>query len=260
VPIGNGRTILTHWLESAEEVAKLAGLEKLPVRIMVDASAMEPRSASPDKFSLEYDRSEYRGTGGLMANLAGEYEDDDLLIVANAAQILLDPLTALVTALRKTGGMVSVIGHRDGTPSGMMLVTCQSLRLIPKVGFVDMKEQGLPAIAERQDVRVLHCRRPTGLPIRTLADYIEALRAIHSPGGRATNGEALAEEWKSTFAIVEPGATVAPTARIHDSVVLAGAMIESGAVVVRSLVGPGGIVRYDKKAVDEYVTANGTKV
>ena len=73
-----------------------------------------------------------------------------------------------------------MVSHEDGTPSGLMLVSCRALRLIPARGFVDMKEQALPLIAAKYDVRVMHRRRPTGLPVRSLTDYIQAL-AISSP-------------------------------------------------------------------------------
>ncbi len=253
LPIGNGQTVLTHWLDQTDDVARRLGINRLPVRLLVDQNALNPHSANPERCRVERDTSEYRGTGGLLANVALDCEDDDLILVGNAAQLLLDPLMAMLTALRKTGGTVGVVAHRDGTPSGLMLVTCKALRLIPRVGFVDMKEQGLATIARQYDVRVLNCRRPTGLPIRALSDYISALRVYHGGTGRIAVSDPLAEDWKSTFVIVEPGATVAPSARLHDSVVLAGGVIEAGAVVVRSVVAGGGIVRKDRKVVDQYV-------
>ncbi len=93
-------------------------------------------------------------------------------------------------------------------------------------------------------------------PIRTLSDYVAALRDLHRTDGqmRTAGFEGLAEDWRSTFAIVEPGATVAATARVHDSVVLAGATVEAGAVLVRSLVAPNATVRKDRKTVDQCVT------
>jgi N-acetylglucosaminyldiphosphoundecaprenol N-acetyl-beta-D-mannosaminyltransferase len=265
LPVGKGKTVLTRWLEEAAIVAQMLGMEDLPVRLLLDRGAPEPVSApmagaSPsaaeagksvmDYYRLERDTAEYRGTGGLLAHIAEEYDDDDTILVGNAAQVLLDPLSALLTSLRKTRGVVSLIGHRDGEPSGLMLITCRALRLIPRVGFVDMKEQALPIIASSYDVRVVQCRRPTGLSIRTLSDYIAAMRALHQPI-RATATDPWAEDWKSTFAIVEPGAAVSPSARIHDSVVLAGASVEAGAVVVRSVIA--GTVRRDRKAVDQCV-------
>jgi ADP-glucose pyrophosphorylase len=44
-------------------------------------------------------------------------------------------------------------------------------------------------------------------------------------------------------------------AHVHDSVVLSGAVIEAGAVVVRSIVCPGGVIKKDKHAVDQLVCA-----
>jgi len=267
LPVGRGKTVLTRWLGEAAIVAQMLGMDHLPVRLLLDREAPEPLSAATaealpsaqnaearksvtDHYRLERDTAEYRGTGGLLAHIAEGYDDDDTILVGNAAQVLLDPLSALLTSLKKTRGVVSLIGHRDGEPSGLMLITCRALRLIPRVGFVDMKEQALPIIASSYDVRVVQCRRPTGLSIRTLSDYIAALRALHQPV-RATATDPWAEDWKSTFAIVEPGAAVSPSARIHDSVVLAGASVEAGAVVVRSVIA--GTVRRDRKAVDQCV-------
>jgi N-acetylglucosaminyldiphosphoundecaprenol N-acetyl-beta-D-mannosaminyltransferase len=260
LPVGEGKTMLTRWLDEAASVAQLLEMDHLPVRLLLDNNALTPRSAGESvsagagvRYQMERDSTEYRGTGGLLANIAVDYDDDDLILVGNAAQVLLDPLSALVTSLKKTHGTVGLIGHRDGEPSNLMLITCRALRVIPKVGFVDMKEQALPIIASRHDVRVVQCRRPTGLTIRTLSDYIGALRALHQPV-RATATDPWAESWRSTFTIVENGATVSPSARIHDSVILSGANIESGAVVVRSVVS--GAVKHDRKIVDECIGPN----
>jgi hypothetical protein len=257
MPVANGKTVLTRWLDEAAAVAQMLDTDFLPVRLLLDRNAPEPLSAAQrsaelghgnaDYYRMERDTSEFRGTGGLLANIAVDYDDDDTILVGNAAQVLLDPLPALLASLKKTRGMVGLIGHRDGEPSGLMLITCRALRLIPSVGFVDMKEQALPIIASTYDVRVVQCRRPTGLSIRTLSDYIAALRAIHQPI-RATATDPWAEDWKSTFAIVESGAVVASSARIHDSVVLSGGVVEAGAAVVRSVVA--GTVRRDHNAVD----------
>src|SRR5204863_1877814 len=132
-------------------------------------------------FKVLRDQSEFRGTGGVLRDLSHDYDEDDLVLVANAAQLLLDPLSVVAAALDHKGGDVAMISHHDGTPSGLMLVRCKTLRLIPAAGFVDMKEQALPTISQHFDVRVTHFRRPSGLPIRTLSDYIAALRHYHRP-------------------------------------------------------------------------------
>ena len=257
-PLDEHGTILNHWLQHAHEVAKWASVEKFPVRLKVNQNAIEPRSADPRFFGalrVERDLSDFRGTGGVLHDLASDYDDEDLLLVAPAAQVLLEPLTSIAESLADVGGDVSVVAHTDGTPSGMMLLKCKTLRLIAARGFVDMKEQALPLIASKYDVRVLRRRRPTGLPVRSLSDYISALRLHHrDKTGRAQAADPLAEDWGPTFSLVESGASADHSARIHDSVVLSGARVEPGAVLVRSVICPGVMVGRDRMIVDRIVT------
>ena len=94
--------------------------------------------------------------------------------------------------------------------------------------------------------------------LRGLEILIRKLRQFHS---RRHDGAGVpnpfAENWCPSFSVVEEGATVHPSAEIHDSVVLRGARVESNAIVVRSLVGPGQVVRRGQRLVDRFV--NGTR-
>jgi hypothetical protein len=257
LPLDDNGSVLTHWLAQGIELAQAIGLERLPVRVMVNHHSYDPASADPKfygTFRVERDLSEYRGTGGVLRDLANDYDDDDLILVANGRQVLLDPLPGLAAWLARGSGDVSVVAHEDGTPSGLMLVRCKVLRLINDTGFCDMKEQALPRIAAQYDVRVAERRRPTGLPIRSLEDYIFALRCFHRRrAGKSASVDPLAEDWASSFALVEPGAVVDGSARLHDSVVLRGARVEPGAVLVRSVIAADGVVRHDKTAVDQII-------
>jgi N-acetylglucosaminyldiphosphoundecaprenol N-acetyl-beta-D-mannosaminyltransferase len=257
LPLGEDGSVLNHWLAHAAALASATGLERLPVRVMVDRITAEPISTALKyfgSFRVERDQSEYRGTGGVLGDLAADYDDDDLILVANAAQVLLDPLVTLAATLDQKHGDMAVVSHRDGTPSGMMLVRCKTLRAIPKSGFIDMKEQAMPLIAQAFAIEVVHRRRPSGLPIRSAEDYIHALRYFHMRrSGKPTLIDPLAEDWQPTFGIVEEGAIVDPSARVHDSVVLRGGVVEAGAVLVRSIVCPGGVVRRDRCAIDAFV-------
>lgn len=259
LPLDENGSLLNFWLGQCGEVAKIAGLEKLPIRVLVNHAAREPVSAS-DKymglFRVEKDLSEYRGTGGVVRDVTAEYGEDDFVLVANACQILLDPLSAITLALARQGGDLNLVAHDDGTPSGVQLLSCKTVRHIGEAGYHDMKEQTLPGIAAKFDVKVMRHRRPTGLPIRTLEDYMMGLRLYHRrKAGKPLVTDPLAEDWAPSFSLVEQGAKVSSTARIHDSVVLAGATVESNAVVVRSLVCGDATVRTEKTLVDQYVTA-----
>lgn len=261
LPLDESGTILNQWLCHADDVARWAALDRLPVRVMVNQNSPEPRSGTIRHyggFRVERDLSDYRGTGGVLHDLTADYDEDDLILMANAAQVLMDPLPVITSALHRKGGDVTVVSHEDGTPSGIMLLSCKALRLIPSRGFCDMKEQGLPLIASKYDVRVLHRRRPTGLPVRSLADYIQALRFHHGrKSGRPAGSDPLAEDWSPTFSLIEDGAFVDPSARVHDSVVLRGGRVEGGAVVVRSVVCPDTIVLPDRTEVDRLVVPGG---
>jgi hypothetical protein len=259
LPLDDNGSVLNHWLSHAAELARYAGMEQLPVRVMVNGNSPEPISAAPrfkEACSVERDLSEYRGTGGVLRDLAEAYDDDDLLLVANAAQVLLDPLSVIAAALDHKQGDVSLISHQDGTPSGVMLLRCATLRCIGRSGFIDMKEQALPEIARKFNVKVMHCRRPSGLPIRSLSDYLNALRHYHRrKAGKPASIDPLAEDWQPTFAIVEDGAVVDPRAHIHDSVVLRGGVVEAGAALVRCVICPGGVAKQKTTVVDNFVRA-----
>jgi hypothetical protein len=247
------------WQKEAVDLLSQVGLERLPVRLILDRTTPAPTLSAPDPlvpFSVERDQREYRGTGGILRDLSDSLADDDYLLVANAAQILLQPLAKLAWDLAATGADVSILSQSDGTPSGLMLVRCGCLRLVPDVGYVDMKEQVLPEISRHYRVSVVERDRDhlTALPIRTLADYLRGLELYHRVvAGKPMNGNAFAEQWNSSFSIVEAGATVDPSARLHNAVVLRGGRVGGGAIVARSVVCPKGIVRRSSTVLNRLI-------
>lgn len=261
LPVSEEKTLLNHWLTDAVDLAKFARVDGVPVRVLVSRAQDEPVSLLPryqEILTVERDGSEYRGTGGVLADITREYGDDDFVLVANAAQLLLEPLSALSTALDHKRSDIAMVSHLDGTPGGLMLIRCATLRQINPIGFVDFKEQALPNIARQFDVRVVHCRRPTGLPLRTTGDYISALKQWHRGPGRLQGSrrgqiDPLAEDFSRGFVVVESGAWVDSSAYLHDAVVLRGAKVEGNTALVRSLVGPRAVVKRDSSVIDTFV-------
>lgn len=258
LPVRSGQTVLDLWHTQTEALARVGGRERLPLRIMIDQKSQTPkapRQSSCIITSVERDPAPFRGTGGVLRDICRSYDSDDVVLVANAAQILTEPVTSLAKELSAAGGDVALMAHRDGTPAGMMLVRCGVLEAVRPLGFMDFKEQVLPQLAARGDhIRIVRRAHATGIAVRTLDGYIGALRTWHQLcAGRATLDDPLQEDWRPTFELVEDGASVAPSATVHDSVVLSGGVVEEGAVVVRSVVCPGGIVKRNSTVADMIV-------
>lgn len=255
LPVDETRgTVLDHWLQQSEQLAGALGLDRLPLRVLIDRKAVEPQPSRPAQsgtLRIERDPLELRGTGGFLRDAAREYGDDDWILVATARQILLEPLIELVESLATNRADVNLISHRDGVPCGLMLVRCRCLQTIPSIGFVDMKEQALPLIAATRRVRVIERVEPTGLLISTLEGYIHALRTHHQTlTHHIRTPDPFADDWRSTFSLVEDGQAVHSTAYLHDAVVLRGAKVGAGAVVARSVICSGAVVRRNQTVTD----------
>jgi mannose-1-phosphate guanylyltransferase len=208
----------------------------------------------------ESDPSELRGTGGVLRDVAEAFADDDMLLVANAAQVLVEPLASVAADAAERGGDVTVVANADGTPASLTLISCRALRELPAVGFVDLKEQGLPLMARRHDVRVQTRAAAAGMPIRTPQDYLKALKAYHRVlAGERPHGEAFGERWRRRFALVEDGAVVAADAELHNTVVLRGGRVEAGALVANCVVCDGGVVRRREQVMGRLVDATGRR-
>lgn len=259
LPVDAGRTVLSLWQSQVYELATELVRPDLSIRILIDQGAAAPTPAVGDglaSVAITRDRGEYRGTGGILGDLGSEYGSEDLLLIANAAQVLVEDLGALAAQLAAASGELSLIAHGDGTPVGMMLMAGSAMRSIPHIGFIDFKEQVLPRLARERAVGVVSRPAATGIPIRLLDGYLSAVRAHHlRMAGKEAIRSPFDEDWVSTFSLVEPGASVGAGARVHDSVVLRGGVVQPGAVVVRSVVAPAGVAVRGKPVADRILTA-----
>ncbi|MGB0766088.1 MAG: hypothetical protein ACPGYV_00095 [Phycisphaeraceae bacterium] len=261
LPVGANRSVLDCWREQLITLAETLGIEQLPVRVLISRnSGLTPRTErfGPVLMSIEYDPSSFRGTAGLLSDIARAYEDDDQLLVTSAGQILFEPLIRVAMDLYSAGGDFTLGVDPGGMPSGLMLFRCGCMRSINPVGFCDLNEQALPDLAKDHEVTIARFASPAAMSVRTLPSYINALRLYHRhASGRCDLDHPFEEQWRPTFGIVEPGASVGRAVVVHDSVVLAGARIETGAVLVRSVICPGAVVGRDVHVVDQVVSGSG---
>lgn len=244
LPADPHRSVLASWALQAEALGAAVGRGTLALRVLVDRTSplpAPPRAAPGLDIAIQQDPADFRGTGGLLRDACVEYADDDTILVANGNQILVDPIVDVARELDERGGDVSLVAHDDGTPVGFFLMRVGVLRAVRELGYMDLKEQLLPHLARKHDVRVLSRPRSPAHPMRTLDEYIRALTAFHRHAAAVGDRPDVrdGECWFPTFSIVEGGARVPASARVHDSVVLKGAVLGDSAVVVRSVVAEG---------------------
>lgn len=258
MPLDQNTTILQRWRDEALALAQSINKGPLELRVTVDRQAVVPtvpESHELLKVSVAQDPADYRGTAGLIRDVSLHDDENSYILVANGNQVPLEPLDVLAHDLADRGGDISLIAHDDGSPMGVMLIRVGVIRGVRGLGFMDFKEQVLPKLAERFDVRVVTREHTTGLPVRTLDAYITALTAHHKrlAGKPIFDDEAGSEQWFSTFSVIEEDSVVAASARIHDSVILKGARVGANAVVVRSIVTGTGVIKPGLLAADRVV-------
>lgn len=259
LPVGAGRSVLDTWIDQFRGIVRAFGLPGLDVCVAVDQGGplprIPPRSERPEiHIDVVRDPEEYRGTAGVVRDLTREYAAGDLVLVTVASLVLREPLARVLADLLEAGEGVSVCPFQGGEIAASFLLRAGRFADVPDVGFVDLKEQALRPVADAAPLTVVRRGADAVLPIRTLSEYVGALRILNAPDGdaRAQAGP-FDEIWRPVFSVVEPGAHVGAGGVVQDSVVLAGGVVEEGAAVVRSLVCPGGVVRRGRCVVDEVV-------
>jgi hypothetical protein len=251
---------LGYWGLEVLDLCRRLGANNLRARLVIGRNCQAPTgdpSATGAPLTIERDPMELRGTGGVLRDIAQDYDDQDLILVANANQLYAESLAVLAGRLFDHGiGDARLLANAKDAPTGLMILSCSCLRGISSSGYVDLKEQALPAIGRRCPVGVVRGGPAAVYSIRRWNDFISALWQRHQPPGAAATS-AFQEDWQPRFSIAESAASVAASAGVHDSVVLAGGRVEAKATVVRSLVAPGGVVRKGEIVVGRLVTAEG---
>jgi len=263
------RTALDFWLDALEGVASERPAEwALPIRIIHDAKTPAPRvedAVTAASITTEVDSGEYRGPAGVARDACEGYEDDALVVIADAARVVRVDVAEVVRRHEASGAAATVVCDADDAPAGLYVARCGSLtKLAPATGFMDLKEQWLGRVRGAGLPAGVHRVAPGRTwPLRTREDVLAAAQWLS--GGarwpRFSDAVVTARECDPEakhFRVIAAGAHVEPGAIVVDSVVMPGAFIGSGAVVARSLVCPGTEVDRDAEVVDAVVSSRQT--
>ncbi|QDU34536.1 hypothetical protein KS4_26060 [Poriferisphaera corsica] len=255
LPVSEDETIITRFVLMLSNAFDSLGQPDAILRFILDRGSPRIKSdlTSVANFAIQFDfdPNEFRGTGGILRDISEEYDDEDLLLIMNASQIMVGSVKDLISEMIVANSDVVIASQKDDTPLDVILIRAKVLKDINKVGFVDFKEQALPKIVLKRDVKVHRSDCLRTYPVRTLNNYIDAIKLLN--GHIVTGTKLNDEDWMPLFSIIESGANVHSTAQIHDSVILRGANVSEHAVIVRSLITSTGIVKPKQSVVDTII-------
>ncbi len=256
LPLGDGGpSVAQHWLEAVETLSHAGASGR--AWVLVDEASPAPRAAPDGALEVRRDKGGLRGAGGALRDLAVDLDPGGRLLVIIGVQALLHPIGPIAEAMSQLDADIALLDGPLQAPGSIMLASCAALSAMRAVGFVDLKEQGLPELARRFNIRVAPFAQRASAPLRTREEYIATLRtlALRRGAGPDDVDDPLAERWRPAFGISEPGAVVGDGARLCDSVALRSARIGAGATLVRSVVA--GEVAPGATIVDDVVSAPG---
>jgi NDP-sugar pyrophosphorylase family protein len=253
------RSVLGLWLDRLGRFAGEGG-----VRVLCGGDAPTPEGVEADvreKMSIERERRDLRGPGGALADACVDLASDQSVLAVEAVRVFIGELDRAVDDHFEQGADITILAGRDMSPAGVSIVRRGVLDLVPKAGFMDLKEQLLDrAITRGFVVRVFRLEEERSMPVRTREQFLDAARAAAGLGGstRRVRTSRVEGDGSPPLRVIGEGAVVEEGARVIESVVTPGAVVRSGALVVRSVVAPGAIVEPGMEVVDAVVSTAGT--
>lgn len=250
-------SILDLWLTPANTVLdlwteKIRTLGDINVNVLWNAGTPRPSFEPDHRVKLLEDAAQYRGPAGALRDACKSLTHT--LLACEAARYVDADLTTMARAHAASGAAVTVACNPDRSPAGIYLIERPALSLVPSLGFMDLKEQWLGnVVAAGQRVLVHELTGGKSHMLRTLDQFLAAARAANRQEAPALARPSAAR--MPAGRVVSDLATVHETASLCGSIVMGQAVIERGAIIVRSLIGPGAHVPESAVIVDRVVPA-----
>lgn len=237
LPVSRERTLLSAWLAViSESLGSKRGSTRLLCGTVPDEQwfIAELRRAATSDLGVEVRRDgrPHRGVCGLLADTAAECDLAEWVLVIELTTLpprSLEPLLGAATA-----GVSMVVGSsRDARPAGAILLRRELLKDVPKIGYLDLKEQFLPQLVARGHRIEAAELADTAVRMTDRRNYLRSVRIWQSENDVAATAPNIAGH-----SVVAAGVELAEGAFVLDSVILPGASIGPRCVVARSIVGP----------------------
>lgn len=246
--IAPGRTVLEAALD---RVGRAIPSRERATPVCVVYGEPVPRPVQPKdhdglSVSVMAEVHRWRGPAGLLLDTCEDLAPDATILVLEGARWYGSALDAFVLAHLESDAPVTIAQTADGSPAGVYLIRRSALDKVPRLGFLDLKEQLFSKLVQDGQRIIVHTLDSTAvMPLRTLQNFLDA----------AADASGSAEPW----CVVDPSAQVHPSATVVSSVIMPGAIVEAEAVVARSIVWEGARVRAGEVCVDRVVQQPGAR-
>ncbi len=216
------------------------------------AKVIQAETSFGGRWRFQVDSTANRGAAGVLADWNRATSDSpatEWVLVVDASASPAIRLGSLFDVAHES--VAGVVGASDlGRYCGCLLIRREWLEVIPRVGFVDLREQFLGTVIERGGRVRCASVATRALRLNTRESWLKSVAAWERLVGRVDpKPETWAGYQRHGDCAVQRGALVAGS-RIVSSVVLDNAIVEPGACVARSIICPGAVVRSGEVMVD----------
>jgi hypothetical protein len=238
-------TVLDAWLRQCQRLGSSASA--LDVRIIHGEATpppAPPRHIPPGvRLMIERDTRQYRGPAGIARDICSVYPADSTILIGEAARFIAADLAPVLAIHHQRRADITVVCNADSSPAGVFIAQRSTLDLVPRAGFMDLKEQWLTrAVSQGLYVRVHRLSGNPSFELRTTQQFLLAAQAAGTAAldDLAPGAQAMA-------------AHIAPGAVLVDSVIMPGAVIPERCIIVRSIVCAGARVEAGATIIDQVV-------
>lgn len=230
--VTSSETLLDSWQRALQAV----GVAETAV---VHGGCVPVPSQDGPGIRIMCDEDLYRGPAGAARDAWERLGAPARVVIGDGDRWVGASLRRLQEHHERSGADVTVGMNQDQSSAGVYIADPTALDCIPRVGYVDLKEQWLPRVlSSGLDVRGVGLGGYGSHRIETLSEFLGACRIAAGPDS--------SDPWR----VVCRGARVMRGTDVVDSIVMPGGVVEDGATVARSLVLPGARVESGQILVD----------
>jgi hypothetical protein len=248
LPISAKQSLLGCWLERIAAEPRVRKVIVATSEVFDQADLRHAVSSAATKLAVDVviDPDVHRGTAGVVADVLW-HDDSTIMCVGEVSAVPPPSIGRAIDALGQERTLMVVGTCDDARAIGFFAFHRKALGLVPRVGYFDLKEQFINAVIKDGHIVRAVQLMDRHLRLTTLEGWLEATK--HFDGGIHQAATVSDQARLEGSVCIEEGARVG-SASLCDAIIMRGAVVEDGAIIARSVVGPGARVAQGRRVID----------